>query len=49
MNLTFSILQTWNLQATADKKNQVHPTGYFKIDNVKYQVQIDRGMGPFFL
>ena len=50
MNLFFSLFQTWILQATAGKKkwfkmgkNPVHQTWYFKLENCKNQVQIDRG------
>ena len=50
MNLIFSLFQTWILQTTAcrkiqfklGKKKSVHQTQYFKLENCKYQVQIDR-------
>ena len=46
MNLIFSIFQTWILQATAGriiqfklgKKNLIHQTRYFKLENCKNQV-----------
>ena len=50
MNFIFSLFQIWILQATADRKIQfklektpVHQTGFFKLENCKKQVQIDRG------
>ena len=50
MNWIFSLFQTWILQATAGRKIQfklgkhpVHQTRYFKKENCKNQVQIDRG------
>ena len=47
MNLIFSLFQTWILQATAGssnlKKNPVHQTWYFKLENWKNPVQIDKG------
>ena len=47
--LSFSLFQTWILQAAADRKiqfklekNPVHQTQYFKLENCKNRVQIDR-------
>jgi hypothetical protein len=54
MNLIFNLFQTWILQAAAGKKiqfklgkNPVDLTGYFKLENCKNQVQINRGLGTF--
>ena len=57
MNWIFSLFQTWILQATAgrkiqfkiEKKNPVHQTWYFKLENCKNQVQIDREKGYWYL
>ena len=51
-NLIFSLFQTGILQTTAGRKIQfklgkksVHQSGYFKLENCKNQLQIDRGLG----
>jgi hypothetical protein len=54
MNLSFSLFQTGILQATAGRKiqfqlgkNPVYETRYFKLENCKNQVQIDRGQRSY--
>ena len=48
-NINFCLFQTWILQATAGRKiqfklgkNPFHQTRYFKLENCKNKVQIDR-------
>ena len=50
MIFIFGLFQIWILEATADRKIQfklektpVHQTEFFKLENCKKQVQIDRG------
>ena len=37
----------WIFAGYSDSKNPIHQTWYFKLENVKNQVQIDRGTVPF--
>ena len=49
MNWVFFTSLNWIFVSYKGSKNPVHQTRIFKIDNVKNQVQIDRGFGSHYM